>query len=659
MDMASSRVCGEARRHARWLLLAGLLLATTAVRAVSPDPRSGEAFVHPGLLHTRADLDRMRAKVQAGAQPWADGWKLLVENPHAQLAFWPREQPWICRGGACGNMGLSENYMIMARAAAAAYQCALRYQISGDTNYAAKAAQIMDAWSGTLTNITGDSNWLLAGGGQGYQWANAAELVRDYPPWVASGGFGRFQTFLLTRFYPGVRDFLLRHNGTVDTHYWANWDLFALNTVLAIGVVCDRRDIYNEAVTYFHSGIGNGNIHRAVGVIHPGYLGQGQESGRDQGHATLVIGLLATLCEMAWSQGDDLYGYDNNRVLAGAEYMARYNLGEEVPFAPYLYLSGHPDHPKEWLQTEIVTGGRGSARPCWELLYNHYVRRRGIAAPWVTRFAESVRPEGGGGNYGPNSGGFDLIGFGTLTATRDPILRGAPPSGLQASWTKGAITLSWWGSAGATGYVVRRDGEIVGRAGEQGTFVVDAKVVDGGVYQYVVEADGGAQSRPLTVSQSLVARYESPGTNLPPHSAEFADVTITARVYWEGGDAWQRIFDFGSGVPQYMFLSPGGGDGKLKFAITTTGGRGEQFLQAGQPLPQKQWIRVAVTLRDDTGTLYMDGQAVASGPVTIDPVFPQLNCYVGKSQYANDPAFRGKVEDVRIYNHALSAEMLP
>ena len=28
----------------------------------------------------------------------------------------------------------------------------------------------------------------------------------------------------------------------------------------------------------------------------------------------------------AWNQGDDLYGYENNRFLAGAEYVAKSNL---------------------------------------------------------------------------------------------------------------------------------------------------------------------------------------------------------------------------------------------------------------------------------------------------------------------------------------------
>lgn len=38
---------------------------------------------------------------------------------------------------------------------------------------------------------------------------------------------------------------------------------------------------------------------------------------------------------------------------------------------------------------------------------------------WVKEFAEQVRPEGGGGNYGPNSGGYDQLGFGTLMYTQE------------------------------------------------------------------------------------------------------------------------------------------------------------------------------------------------------------------------------------------------
>ena len=35
------------------------------------------------------------------------------------------------------------------------------------------------------------------------------------------------------------------------------------------------------------------------------------------------------------------------------------------------------------------------------------------------KWADQMRPDGGGGNYGPNSGGFDQLGFGTLMHYRE------------------------------------------------------------------------------------------------------------------------------------------------------------------------------------------------------------------------------------------------
>jgi hypothetical protein len=97
-------------------------------------------------------------------------------------------------------------------------------------------------------------------------------------------------------------DFLERHNGAAVGHYWGNWDECNMASVMAIGVLCDKREIYEEAVNYFEYGKGNGAIHQAVNFIYPGGLGQMQESGRDQGHCTLNISLLGAVCQMAWSQ---------------------------------------------------------------------------------------------------------------------------------------------------------------------------------------------------------------------------------------------------------------------------------------------------------------------------------------------------------------------
>ncbi|MGW3194439.1 hypothetical protein ACWDBD_07555 [Streptomyces sp. NPDC001118] len=61
---------------------------------------------------------------------------------------------------------------------------------------------------------------------------------------------------------------------------------------------------------------------------------------------------------------------------------------------------------------------RGEIRPVWEILHNHYARRRRLSPPYVTAMAVKVRAEGGGGDYGLNNGGYDQLGFGTLLYSR-------------------------------------------------------------------------------------------------------------------------------------------------------------------------------------------------------------------------------------------------
>jgi hypothetical protein len=368
------------------------------------------AFIHPGMLHNEEDFERMRK--HKNRRPWKAGWERLVANHHASLDYKPRPVENVVRGR--DRLATApENYRLLFNDTAAAYACALRWRVSGDRAYAEKAVEILNAWSATLKKLSGSTDVCLAAGIYGYQFANAAEIMRTYKGWKPED-FERFKTMMREVFLSINERFLEHHNGTIDEHYWANWDLCNMASMMAIGILCDDRKSYNYVVRYFKRGNGNGAIKNAVYYVHPGGLGQWQESGRDQGHATMGIPLMATICEMAWKQGDDLYGYDNNRFLAGAEYVAKYNLGEDVPFKKYV-------NRKHGTHTEVSSHGRGAQRPGWELVYNHYVIRKGLSAPWTKKMAAAVRPEGGGGDYGPNSGGYDQLGYGTLTATLPKI----------------------------------------------------------------------------------------------------------------------------------------------------------------------------------------------------------------------------------------------
>ena len=72
-----------------------------------------------------------------------------------------------------------------------------------------------------------------------------------------------------TVFYPMNHDFLTNHNGACITNYWANWDLCNMASIMAIGILTDNAAKYDQAVTYFKSGAGNGSIAHAVPTIPP------------------------------------------------------------------------------------------------------------------------------------------------------------------------------------------------------------------------------------------------------------------------------------------------------------------------------------------------------------------------------------------------------
>ena len=52
-----------------------------------------------------------------------------------------------------------------------------------------------------------------------------------------------------------------------------------------------------------------------------------------------------------------------------------------------------------------------------------YVNRRRLSAPYCKQWVAKIRPEGGGGDYGNNSGGYDQLGYGTLTFAAGPLTK--------------------------------------------------------------------------------------------------------------------------------------------------------------------------------------------------------------------------------------------
>lgn len=157
------------------------------------------------------------------------------------------------------------------------------------------------------------------------------------------------------------------------------------------------------------------------------------------------------------------------------------------------------------------------------------------------------------------------------------------------------------------------------------------------------------------VGQAIQLNGTSSYVTLPAEHpmSDYEAITISTWVKWNGGSNWQRIFDFGKGTSNYMFLTPKRGT-LMRFAIINGGS--EKVLDTPQ-LPVGQWTHVALTLGGGGATLYVNGEAKATNSnVAIKPsdFAPNLN-YIGKSQFASDPLFNGLIDEFSIYDYALSA----
>ena len=290
-----------------------------------------------------------------------------------------------------------------------------------------------------------------------------------------------------------------------------------------------------------------------------------------------------------------------------------------------------------------------------------------------------------------------------------------PPSkvsDLKATSLAAAVTLTWTANSGSTnkdlaGYLVFRaekgsdEWNTIGRM-IQGTTFTDNTCRPGVTYLYKVKAVDQSQNRSrvdsdvvegaATGERALVAWWPMDGSvddttdnmmdarvcgtpnytdgndgtkalflrgtsgqylQLPYEVAGSQELTVAMWVNVRNGTAWQRLFDFGADTDHYLFLTPNNGS-VMRFAIKNGGD--EQTLD-GPKLTTLEWKHVVLTLGADKTALYVDGKEVASTTaVTIRPsdVKPFLN-YIGRSQFVADPLLNAFVDDVRIYNYAVTA----
>ncbi|MGW7169276.1 alginate lyase family protein [Streptomyces sp. NPDC054884] len=526
------------------LLAAGTnsLYAPAARAAGAHDDTYGTVFAHPGLLHSAADLARMRSAVARRQSPVYDGFIALTAHSRSQAAYSVQNTGQITSWGRGPT-----NFMNQAVSdSAAAYQNALLWAVTGDRAHADKARDILNAWSASLRVVTG-ADGPLGAGLQAFKFVNAAELLRHtgYDGW-ANADVARCEESLLDVWYPAISGYMLYANG--------NWDLTAIQSILAIGVFCEERVLFEDALRFAAAGAGNGSVsHRVVTAI-----GQGQESGRDQGHEQLAVGLMGDAAQVAWNQGVDLWGHDGNRILANAEYAARYNLGGDVPFIPDLDRTG------KYIKKTVSATGRGSLPPIYEMYLAHYAGVRGSAAP----FTEAAVFRGPGGVRVVEGSNDDLPGWGSFAyagATAPTPTVPAPPAGVTAVGEERAVSITWLPSAWATGYTVLRASAPAGPYTPLATDVTnpgysDTDVRPGRLFHYRVTA---SNSSGISASSAVVSALA--GLPAPWSATDVGTAAVAGSAAFDG----ERFLLEASGGPDACRLVhlPLRGDGSVTARI--------------------------------------------------------------------------------------------
>jgi hypothetical protein len=364
--------------------LLGVLILSATSLIVTASPAAAAPFVHPGVHVSQPQLDFIRGRVQAGAQPWTNAYNQMRTSKYASLTRVPTPRATV----ECGPYSMPNNGCTNEREdAIAAYTDALIWYITRDVRYAQKSIQLMDAWSATIRTHT-NSNAPLQTGWAGSVWPRAGEIIR----YTYTGGWpnsARFATMLRTVYLPVV---------IKGSNSNGNWELTMMEAAVGISVFLDDEASYNSAVARYLN-----RVHAFVYLSTDGALpytvpGSGLDTpseiiGYWQGQSTFVTGLAQETCrdfthtgygissishvaETAWIQGRDLYPQVGERLRQALGFHSRYQVGTAVP---------------SWLCNGSLNLGLG---PVTEVGFNALHNRQGIGMTNTELLTHNQRPAG-------------------------------------------------------------------------------------------------------------------------------------------------------------------------------------------------------------------------------------------------------------------------
>jgi hypothetical protein len=346
-------------------------------------------FAHPGVQVDKGMLDFVKGKIAAGAEPWKSALAAAGGSRYGSTSYNPGPiANVICGPYSNPNIGCGTELAD----AQAAYTHALLWYYTGNQASAQKAIQIMNAWSKVITQHS-DSNAILQSAWVGSSWPRAAEIIRYSNAGWADADIAQFSTMLKTAYLP-----YLVHGAPIQN---GNWELTAIDALSGIAVFLEDQALFEQALSMWRARLPAYVYLTSDGptpVLPPGGAvtqsgltafwfnqtmlvdGLSQETCRDLTHTQYGLAAIVNTAETARIQGIDLYTEQAKRITAGLEFHAKFETGAPAP---------------SWLCGGVL-GRVTPPQPTWEVGYNAYANRLGMALPNTQALVAKIRPTGVG-----------------------------------------------------------------------------------------------------------------------------------------------------------------------------------------------------------------------------------------------------------------------
>jgi hypothetical protein len=400
----------------RFLSVVGAVLAGLAV----PLRAGAQTFQHPGVLVSQAQLDYIKAQVNAKVNPFYQEFLNAQASPYGSLTYTP-QGPYTGGVNQCGSNSTPNNGCSAADAdSAAAYVQALLWYITGNQTYANNAIAIMNAYGHNLKGYAGFtsgipcpgasttcSNGPLQAAWDSTKWPRAAEIIRYGHGGTAGWAASDVQAFsnMLTNIYEP-----LIYNGAGEN---GNWELSMIEGMMGIAVfnedtalLAHARLFWGQRIpAYFYYFPIDGNapapFPRNTGstnwngqaIFNASVSGIAQETCRDMKHTHYGISSAIAAAETDHIQGGTMYASQQARLTtalefnAGIDVLGLSNNGTTLTFPPSANMCTADNNSTN---DNTVTEGEGYT---FVVAYNEFHNRLGQAMPntaaWI---AQGVLP---------------------------------------------------------------------------------------------------------------------------------------------------------------------------------------------------------------------------------------------------------------------------